>query len=58
MALRDMGYEAISLTGAQAGIKTDAAHSRARIVGIEPKRVIKELERREAPLHQWREWRR
>jgi aspartate kinase len=44
MALREMGYEAISLTGAQAGIKTDAAHSRARIVGIEPKRVVKELD--------------
>jgi aspartate kinase len=44
MALREMGYEAISLTGAQAGIKTDTAHSRARIVGIDPKRVVKELD--------------
>ncbi|MFA5316330.1 MAG: aspartate kinase, partial [Dehalococcoidales bacterium] len=26
MALRDMGYEAISLSGAQAGIKTDTSH--------------------------------
>ena len=45
MALHSMGYQAISLTGAQAGIKTDAAYSRARIVGIEAKRVVKELEK-------------
>jgi aspartate kinase len=43
MALRDMGYEAISLTGAQAGIKTDTAHSRARILKIDPKRMVGEL---------------
>ncbi|MCX6011176.1 MAG: aspartate kinase, partial [Chloroflexi bacterium] len=30
MALEEMGYEAISLTGGQAGIKTDAAYSQAR----------------------------
>jgi aspartate kinase len=40
MALEDIGYEAISLTGAQAGIQTDAAYSRARILKIESKRVI------------------
>jgi len=45
MALRDMGYEAISLTGAQAGIKTDTAHSRARILKIDPKRMVRELEK-------------
>jgi len=44
-ALHGMGYAAISLTGAQAGIKTDKAHSRARIVGIEAKRVVRELEK-------------
>jgi aspartate kinase len=44
MALRDMGYEAISLSGAQAGIQTDSAHRRARILKVESKRVIKELE--------------
>jgi len=43
MALKSMGHEAISLSGAQAGIKTDAAHSKARIVGIDAKRVVKEL---------------
>jgi len=45
MALRDMGYEAISLSGAQAGIQTDSAYSRARILKIESQRVVKELEK-------------
>ena len=45
MALEAMGYGAISLSGAQAGIRTDAAHRRARILKIESKRVIQELEK-------------
>jgi aspartate kinase len=45
MALREMGYEAISLSGAQAGIQTDANHSRARILKVEAKRLVKELEK-------------
>jgi len=45
MALHEMGYAAISLSGAQAGIRTDAAHSRARIVEVEAKRVKRELEK-------------
>jgi len=45
MALHGMGYQAISLTGAQAGIRTDAAHSRARILKVESKRVVKEMEK-------------
>jgi aspartate kinase len=45
MALRHMGYEAISLSGAQAGIKTDANHGRARILGVDPSRIVRELER-------------
>ncbi len=45
MALKSMGYEAISLSGAQAGIRTDAAYSRARIVGIDSKRVVREMEK-------------
>ena len=44
MALRNLGQEAISLSGAQAGIKTDANHSRARIVDMDPARVVRELE--------------
>jgi len=43
MSLKQMGHEAISLSGAQAGIKTDASHSRARITGIEPERIHREL---------------
>jgi len=45
MALHGMGYPAISLTGAQAGIRTDSAYSRARILKVESKRVVKELEK-------------
>jgi aspartate kinase len=46
MALRHMGCDAVALTGAQAGIYTDAFHSRARIVAVEPKRILRELERK------------
>src|SRR4030042_1022303 len=45
MALHSMGYKAVSLSGPQAGIQTDAVYSKARILHIEPKRIIKELER-------------
>jgi aspartate kinase len=44
MALANMGYKAVSLSGAQAGIRTDDSHSKARIVHIEPKRIMKELD--------------
>jgi aspartate kinase len=45
MALHAMGFSAVALSGPQAGISTDAAFSRARITGIEPRRVVKELEK-------------
>ena len=45
MALRSMGQKAISLTGAQAGIRTDSTYNRARITGISPKRIRRELEK-------------
>src|ERR1041385_349452 len=45
MALHAQGVPAISLTGAQAGITTDASHGRARIANVEPRRVRAELER-------------
>jgi len=45
MMLREMGYEAISLSGAQAGIQTDATYSRARILKVESRRVVTELEK-------------
>ncbi len=45
MAIHDIGYQAISLSGLQAGITTDAAHRGARILKIDPKRIRKELEK-------------
>jgi aspartate kinase len=45
MALKALGYEAISLSGAQAGIQTDANYSGARIERVESKRVVRELEK-------------
>src|SRR5580765_5523101 len=39
MALHDIGVEAISLTGAQAGILTDGVHTKAKIQDITPKQV-------------------
>jgi len=45
IALHRMGYPAISLSGAQAGIRTDSAYSGARILKVESRRVVKELER-------------
>ncbi|HIE16847.1 MAG TPA: aspartate kinase [Dehalococcoidia bacterium] len=45
MALSELGYKAVSLTGAQAGIETDTSYSRARILKVEPKRIVKELEK-------------
>ena len=44
MALSSLGRDAISLTGLQAGIHTDSSHGRARIDGVETRRIRKELE--------------
>lgn len=44
LALKSMGYDAISLSGAQAGIHTDAVYSRARILNIEAQRIFRELD--------------
>ena len=43
MAIKNLGYNAISLSGAQAGIKTDTTYRKARIVKIETKRIMEEL---------------
>ncbi len=43
MALQELGQPAISLTGAQVGIVTEAEHSRARILHIQPQRVERHL---------------
>lgn len=43
MALQELGQPAISLTGAQVGIVTEAAHTRARILRIDPTRIESQL---------------
>ena len=45
MAIHKLGYEAISLTGAQVGIITDTNHTKARIVKITASRIRKELKK-------------
>jgi aspartate kinase len=45
MALHALDQEAVALTGAQAGIKTERAHRRAQILSIDPHRIERELER-------------
>ena len=43
MAIHDMGHEAISLTGSQAGIVTDSSHTRARILDVRADRIREAL---------------
>jgi aspartate kinase len=45
MAIHKLGYEAISLTGAQVGIITDTSHTRARIIKINVDKIKEELRR-------------
>jgi len=45
LALESLGCNAVSLTGAQAGIQTDSSYSRARILRVDTKRVVSELEK-------------
>jgi len=44
MALQELGQPAISLTGAQVGIVTEAKHSRARILEISTERIASHLD--------------
>ena len=44
MAIHDMGHEAISLTGSQAGIVTDSSHTKARIIDVRADRIEETLE--------------
>ena len=39
MALNDLGSQAISLSGSQAGIVTDTSHTKARIVDVRADRI-------------------
>jgi aspartate kinase len=45
MALQEIDQPAISMTGAQVGIVTEAEHSRARILHIETERLMRQINR-------------
>ncbi|MBP2665267.1 MAG: aspartate kinase, monofunctional class [Firmicutes bacterium] len=45
MAFADLGCPAVSLTGPQAGIRTNSVHMKGRITEINPDRVFEELSR-------------
>jgi aspartate kinase len=44
MAIKDMGHQAISLTGSQAGIVTDSSQTKARIIDVRADRIRAALE--------------
>jgi aspartate kinase len=44
MAIHDLGHEAISLTGSQAGIVTDTRHGKAKIVDVRAQRIREALD--------------
>ena len=50
MAIERMGYQAISLTGWQAGMLTDSTYSNARIKRIRSERIKKELDKKKIVL--------
>ncbi len=50
MALHDVGVEADSFTGSQAGFITDTTHMNAKIVEIKPDRVLAALEAGRTPV--------
>jgi aspartate kinase len=44
MAIHDLGHQAISLTGSQAGIVTDTVHGKAKIVDVRARRIHEALD--------------
>ncbi|CAM3167705.1 aspartate kinase [Nocardioides dubius] len=44
MAIADLGYEARSFTGSQAGVITDSVHGKAKIIDVTPGRISSALE--------------
>jgi aspartate kinase len=44
MAIHDLGHQAISLTGSQAGIVTDSSHTKARILDVRADRIREKLD--------------
>src|SRR3954454_24351951 len=43
MVINDLGHEAVSLTGSQAGIVTDTSHTKAKIIDVRTNRVEEAL---------------
>jgi aspartate kinase len=43
MAIKNLGFEALSFTGSQAGVITDSKHGRARIIDVTPGRIQEAL---------------
>ena len=50
MAVHKMGIDAVSFTGAQVGIVTDKAHTKARIVDINANKIRKQLKERKVVI--------
>src|SRR3954462_9759540 len=44
MVLNDLGHEAVSFSGSQAGIVTDTSHTKARIVDVQTTRIERHLD--------------
>src|SRR2546426_11612771 len=50
MCLEGLGVPAVSLSGHQAGVRTSAHHSRARIRDITPSRILDALKQGKVPV--------
>jgi aspartate kinase len=50
MAIADLGFDAISLTGSQAGIVTDTVHGKAKIVEVRGRRIHEALDQEKIVL--------
>ena len=50
MAINDLGFEARSYTGSQAGLITDSTHGKARIVDVTPGRIQEALRDNAIPI--------
>src|SRR5699024_5033847 len=46
MAIEQMGYPVVSLTGWQAGFHTNSGYTNARIKRVKPDRILEELDKR------------
>jgi aspartate kinase len=50
MAIANLGHEARSFTGSQAGVITDSAHGKARIIDVTPGRIREALDHGAIPI--------